>query len=121
MSTKTHARVYSERFSREIKSIRKQLRWLRNQAARAAGVNPSYWTLFERDGYVPSRATIGKLVAAFVAAGIPSERAELLYLHGTYAPPPHSFSNRSRAATHRSLHRRFSRQTDGRNGCTGGR
>ena len=87
ISYNSHGTVRIEAFAREIEALRTQSKWTRRQASDACGIDRSYWTLLERDGSVPGRRTLEKIVAAFIAAGAQRERAEALFLLGNYMPP----------------------------------
>lgn len=75
----------SRQFAVAVHKLRKGCGMTRMALARAADIDPSYITLIERDGYVPTPAVMEQIDAAFQGRATKRDRA-MLWITGLRLP-----------------------------------
>lgn len=73
-------------FASEVTRIRESLNLRKRDLAHLSGMDPSYVTLIERDGYIPSIKMLDSMIAAFRYAGAKDEDTVKIELLCDYKP-----------------------------------
>jgi transcriptional regulator with XRE-family HTH domain len=76
-----------EKFRQCFCQIRTKYEASRRDVAYLAGIDPSYITLIEKSGSVPSRKFMHKIVWALESLGAEAQETNILWLSAGYVPP----------------------------------